>query len=205
VFEKDRAHFGKLIPDFDKSSKPFVLHALYKAGKIEGEALLQEYDSIGQDDRQDKDLMAPYSKFSEFALEAYDKGKVTIYTDQLGLVRNHVAKARQAFNEACQKSRDGSPEKKQKRRKDQKDPMLVVAHMFAEAVEGVFLIPNIDEVKASYAYHVSPVFAFAVAFRDLCLIKARASPGGIAPSIRAFDEAKTVSTSFLRAVTRDTD
>lgn len=181
--------------------EPFILRALYRAGKTEGDALLEQYDKIGQDaDRPDKDLKAPYSTFSEFALDAYTKGNFSGFSDQLKLVRDHVMKAREAFNEGCRKSREGSPKKKQKRPKDQKDPMLVASQMFAEAVDGVFSIPNIDEVKASYAYHESPTFAFAVAFRELCLIKARASPGGIAPSIRAFDESKTVLTSYLRAV-----
>lgn len=201
VFEKDRARFGGSIPDFDRMIEPFILRALYRAGKTEGDALLEQYDKIGQDaDRPDKDLKAPYSTFSEFALDAYTKGNFSGFSDQLKLVRDHVMKAREAFNEGCRKSREGSPKKKQKRPKDQKDPMLVASQMFAEAVDGVFSIPNIDEVKASYAYHESPTFAFAVAFRELCLIKARASPGGIAPSIRAFDESKTVLTSYLRAV-----
>jgi hypothetical protein len=202
VFDKDRALFGKQIPDPDKPSDSFILHILHRTAKLEGEALLQEYDRLGQDaDPPDKDLRAPYNRFSDFALNAYTERKFSGFSDQLALVREHVSKARTAFNEACQKSRGNSPEKKKKwTRKDQKDPMLVASHMYAEAVKGVSLIPNIDEVKASCAYHESPTFAFAVAFRDLCHIKACASSGGIAPTIRAFDEAKTVSGPFLRAV-----
>jgi hypothetical protein len=199
VFEKDRVQFGRPIPDFDKSSKPFILHALHRAGKFEGEALLREYDRLGQDsDRSDKDLKAPYNKFSTFALDAFPT--FPGFSDQLELVRKHVLKARKAWSEACHKARERSPEKKQKYRKDQKDPMLVVSQMYAEKIGNVFLIPNIDEIKASYAYHESPNFAFTVAFRELCLIKACASPGGVAPTIRALDEAKTVSPSYLRAV-----
>jgi hypothetical protein len=198
VFEKDRERFGRLIPGFDDTSTPFVLHALHKAGRLEGNKLLQEYDNMGQEnDRPDKDLKAPYNKFFDFALNAREEGKYSAFLDQLQLVRARVSEVRQDYNNACKKSSERSPGNK-KRRTGQKDMMLAVCHKYAKAVEGVFLIQNIDEVKASYAYHESPNFAFTVAFRELCLIKARVR--GIAPSTRAFDEAKTVSASYLRAV-----
>jgi hypothetical protein len=202
VFEKDRAQFGGTIPDCDDTS-PFILHALYRAGTLEGDKLLQEYDKKGQDaDRPDKDLRAPYSRFAEFALNAHSE--YSAFLEQLNLIKAHVSEVREDYKNACRKSKEGSPGKKKKPRTVQKDLMLAVCHKYAKAVEGISLIPNIDEVKASYAYHESPKFAFTVAFRDLCLIKARV--GGIAPSTRAFDEAKTVSTRYLRAVAGvDTD
>ena len=205
VFEKDRAKLGEQVPNFDESSKPFILHTLVRAGKSEGDKLLQEYDNIGQSvDRLDKDLKAPYDNCANFVLNAYENG-FPIFTEQLGLVRKHVEKAQEAYKKASGKSKERSPQKKPKRRQDQKDPMANASRMFAEEVENVNLIPNIKEVKASYAYHLAPKFAFEMAFQDLCLIKARASPGGIAPSTRNFDEAKTVSSKYLRAVARVDD
>ena len=205
VFDKDRVKFGNPVPNFEESSKPFILHALLRAGKNEGEKLLQEYDEIGQGvDRPDKDLKAPYNNCADFVNKAYENG-FPIFSEQLGLVRKHVEKAQEAYKKACGKSKERSPQKKPKRRQDQKDPMVNASRMFAEEVEKVNLIPNIKEVKASYAYHLAPKFAFAMAFQDLCLIKARASPSGIAPSTRSFDEAKTVSSKYLRAVARVDD
>ena len=205
VFEKDRNKLGGTIPEFDESSKPFILHSLRRAGKFEGDKLLQEYDKIGQDlDRPDKALLAPYDEWASFVNKVFDVG-IPQFSEQLRLIRDHVGEAHKKYLNACGKtSKEGSSKKKKKRRQEPKDTMLAASIKFAEEVQDVDLIPkmNIGEVKASYAYKLSPSFAFAVAFNDLCTIKARASRGGIAPSTRAFDEAKTVSATYLRTVAR---
>ena len=203
MFEQDRGRFGGKVPEANESSqlKPFILHALSRAGTAKGDELLQAYDMMKREYPPDKDLLAPYEKFADYALNAYSKHKLQIFQEQLAHVREHVDKARTAYELACYRSREDSPEKKKKKRsKEQKDSMLLASHLFSQQVAETDLIPNIDEVKASYAYKSSPTFGFTVAFRELCLIKAKAS--GIAPIVRLFDEAKSLSSKYIRAVVR---
>jgi hypothetical protein len=115
--------------------------------------------------------------------------------------------------DACAKSRaknsaQSSPtksKKKVKRKADQDDLMLPSSRAYVQPLEDIYLTPNLNQVKASYAYKLSSSFGFSVAFQELCSIKASNSPNGHAPNLRIFDEAKTFSASFLRALNRCED
>ena len=78
--------------------------------------------------------------------------------------------------------------------------MLASARAYAKPIHNIILTRDVEQVKASYAYQELPKFAFSVAFRELCHIKALASSDGIVPSIRIFDEGRTFSASFLRSL-----
>lgn len=197
------------IPSFTSPSpRPFILHSLEHAGTAAGHELLRKYDEVSgirNHTATDPDLKAPYNLASSHALKVSQELKMNAFSDELGLIRKHVEAAYDAFRAACAKSEGPSPQKKQKKpRREKKDSMLAAAQLYAQDVPGVLLIRNIDEVKASYAYHLSSgTFAFNVAFRQICDIKAHADSRGVAPSTRPFDEAKALTAQFQRFLKRN--
>ncbi|RDB19363.1 putative RNA-dependent RNA polymerase SHL2 [Hypsizygus marmoreus] len=222
IFEKDQRQFGGEIPQTADVTKgrPFILHSLHNAGKSTGDALLQDYDNLAADcddskDLKDPDLLRPYDVATERSRMLFNQpvepGQKHMLTNEMSKIRKHVEKAKDAFVEAAAMKRgiqddpfSPTKKKKVKKQRDQNDPMLLAAHLYSQDIKDVFLFQNVSDIKASYAYHLNPNFAFSVAFRDLCLIKAHAAPGGVAPSIRSFDEAKSIPSTYVRAMARFT-
>lgn len=137
------------------------------------------------------------------AIEVFKRKNKRDFTDELDLIRKHVDLANITFKKAISKKDQDSPSKSKKGfqiKSDQEDLTLKAAREYAEPIENILLTRNVEEVKASYAYRLNINFAFSVAFNELCLIKARASPEGIAPSLRIFDEGKSFTPSFLRTL-----
>lgn len=207
MFDKDRARFGTLRPSSAQSLN--ILNLLEEAGQRKGEQLLERYKAQGPKDQKqsgDLDLRKPYELANDYALTTYDKLKITAFTDEMSRIRTHVKEALKLFQEASFKSpaKQNSPTKRSKgafkQKSDQEDPMLACARAYAEPITDIILTRDVEQVKASYAYRESPNFAFSVAFRELCHIKALASSDGITPSIRIFDEGRTFSASFLRSL-----
>ena len=217
LFERDRYRYGgqgnKSVPVLP------ILRALQEAGKKKEAELLKKYDMEEKswDGKRksapwdDVDLLKPLREMEKCAQEASRQGWEGM-KDQLQKVKNHVDFAEEKWllglkatyekrDSQSQESWGGGKKKFGAKRSDQDDLALEAARMYAESIPDVFLPQDLVEgVKASYAFQRRPTFAFSVAFRDLCLIKARASPGGCAPSSRVFDEGKTISSSFLRAM-----
>lgn len=212
VFEKDRAQFGTLkMVSNSPSSTPFlnILSLLQEAGQKKGHQLFERYEAQrpeGPRQSRDPDLCKPYQLATDYALTAYDQSKIAAFTDEMSRIRTHVKEALKLFHEASLQSqaKQDSPTKRsrgaRKQKSDQEDPMLASARAYAEPVKDIVLTRDVEQVKASYAYRESPSFAFSVAFRELCHIKALASSDGIVPSIRIFDEGRTFSASFLRSL-----
>ena len=173
---------------------------------------MSRYDQLAgtEELNRDPDLLRPYNTAADHALDVLDQTKNHVLTDELKVIRKHVEKAEQAWGRVVAQQRAKkeelvSPRKKRvKRQRSEPDPMVLVTQMYAEDLppNSVILLQNIREIKASYAYQLKASFGFAVAFRDLCMIKAHASKGGIAPIVRSFDEAKSIPASYTRAVTR---
>lgn len=204
VFEKDRAQFGTL-----NTQSLNILNLLEDAAQRKGQQLLERYEAQGPKDSKrsdDPDLRKPYQDATDYALTAYDQLKITAFTDEMSRIRTHVKEALKLFQEASFQSqaKQDSPTKRsrgaRKQKSDQEDPMLASARAYAEPIMDIVLTRNVEQVKASYAYRESPNFAFSVAFRELCHIKALASSDGVVPSIRIFDEGRTFSASFLRSI-----
>ncbi|KAJ3509083.1 hypothetical protein NLJ89_g5408 [Agrocybe chaxingu] len=207
VFNKDMRQFGHLSRLGTSSSD--ILSILKAAGERKGEALQQQFlAQSGNGDAAprgsggtDKDLLKPYNVISAFSLHKVD-GKVNDYWEELNRVRDHVKIAENIWLEACRNNQQ-SPVKGGKRsKKAEKEVMMLDAsRKYAEPIDGIKLIPNVEEVKASYAYTVRRSFAFSVAFNELCHIKALASPGGHIPTLRMFAEAQGFNSSYMRAAT----
>ena len=217
VFEKDRELFGGDLPETSEElspseATPFIFHSLRTAGQQTANDLMSQYDQlVGVEElNKDADLRQPYKTAADHALDVFSQTGNRVLTNEMDAIRAHVNKAEQAWGrvvaaQRAQKEDLTSPRKKRvKRQRSEPDPMLRVAQMYAEDLppNSVILFQNIREIKASYAYELKPSFGFAVAFRDLCVIKAHASKGGIAPIVRSFDEAKSIPAAYTRALTR---
>lgn len=181
---------------------------LKSAGEKKGIELQMKYSNLGTIDKwvaNDEALRAPIINVDTTALKYSARG-FKDYLDEKVRIERHVQAAYEEYLKTMKvymsnKNSPTSPIKSGKKRKEKQDDlMLQCAKMFAEVIPEIDLIQNVEEVKASCAYAKNPKFAFHVAFRRLCLIKAESKPGGLAPSLRTFDEAKKVSSSFLKAL-----
>ncbi|KAF8640931.1 hypothetical protein AX17_000578 [Amanita inopinata Kibby_2008] len=201
IFEQHRRRFSNDIP----GTSDFILNRLIMAGKRRGDELLKQYDRLVEPERPDPDLKSPYedacTKAEQFETGRHD----AVFREELGRIREHVDKAHQEWLSRCRSLQNTvvTPQKKKARRSrnvQQDDPMQRVSRMYAEEISGVDYTQNVEMLKASCAYHLNVNFAFAVAFRVLCDIKARASIDGSAPSIRIFDELKSMAPFSLKAL-----
>lgn len=195
-------------PPADRKSDAFILTKLQKAGEAKGKELMDQFNKVSHSciDKVDTDLTAPYETATTFANKQYQDNAIRLFTEDLTRIRNHVHAAQVEWSRACGKSKSKNSSKKQKGSGSSNtvDVSVNAARMFAEPVKGLIVTtPSSEaEIKASYAYTQWPhsPFAFQVAFRQLCDIKARSTKGGIAPCIREIDEMKTISGSYIRAV-----
>ena len=218
VMKKDLAKFGTLNMDSNSPSSTAslnILSILRDAADKKGQQLLERYEAQRPQDLKqcrDVDLCKSYQLATDYAITVYDQLKIKAFTEEMSRIRKHVDEAHRLFLAASFQShaKQESPTKRSrgafKKKSDQEDPMLASARAYAEPIVDIVLTRDVEQVKASYAYKLSPSFAFSVAFRELCHIKALASSDGIVPSIRIFDEGRTFSASFLRSLSfRDKD
>ncbi|KAG6864804.1 hypothetical protein C0991_007027 [Blastosporella zonata] len=212
IFDKDKTQFGNPIPNFHdyQGDVRYIFHTLQSAGKDTGERLLQEFkDLIGTSTQEDKVLLHPYEFANEWALKSSDDfanpWRMLMFND-LTQIKKVVDDARRVYKEVVSRLRNdsASPVKKPppKSKSGKPDPKARVYTLYNIPVEGVKIFPNVEEIKASYAYKLDPGFAFTVAFNRLCNIKANASTHGIAPCSRPFDEAKNIPSAYVRAIGR---
>lgn len=147
---------------------------------------------------RDVQLTAPYEIADKFAHDVFARSGVDSFEEDLERIRRHVQDVFQKWLEATSSSNS------EKKRKDSAglDMFERAAMLFAEPVEGIIVTPNVEEIKASFAYFKYPkrLFAISVAFRQLCEIKARASKGGMVPCTTDIDEMKTISAACVRAL-----
>ena len=207
LLQRDLQIFGSKpsVPD-NVVGRRNILATLKSAGQKKGIELQKKYSNLGRIDKwasTDDALLAPALN-ARMTCRKYTARGFKDYADEFSKIEDHVERASKEFWKTMhtyqsQKKSSPSPVKKSRKEK-QEDLFLQSAKMFAEPIPGIELIQNVEEVKASCAYGMGPNFAFHVAFRRLCLIKAESKPGGLVPSLRIFDEAKKVSSSFLRAL-----
>ena len=212
ILDKDRKTYSAWAPQPPHSeSFPDILKQLKVAGEKKGEELLEYHREAGSGIDEyfhpDKDLLAPYNAAGDHANKVFSDTKKKEFTDEMSLIRQHVNRAKKTFDMATAASRKEKTSPKSKKKgfriqSDQDDVTLDAAREYADPIENIYLIRDVEAVKASYAYRVNSNFAFSVAFNQLCLIKACAAADGIAPSRRIFDEGKSFTPSFLRALPR---
>jgi hypothetical protein len=197
---------------------PRVLEKLQQAGERLSDNLLKNFDeTVPEHHRhklpQDVDLLRPINKLETQPLTRDQE-------QELAAVKKHVDAAFVRFKDiVVKKDRQvpaalKSPTKNYKKRGDgafrKQDDMLAVSVFYHSLELKSQDIRNIEveKIMASYAYRLNENFGFSVAFRTLCIIKASASPKGIAPSTRPFDELRNMSSSagrFLRAAVLSED
>ncbi|KAG6856768.1 hypothetical protein H0H87_000946 [Tephrocybe sp. NHM501043] len=217
IFEDDQKQFGQTIPNYksNEANTRYILHTLQRVGKETGDELLAKYDDLTRTPTEIKDnvLKQPYATAIDWAHREYDTQPNPwrkMLVDDLACIRSVVDTAydtyREVMKELAVKNKDmSSPVKKQTKPKNlqrKPDPKAKVHELYGRKVEGVKFFPNIEELKASYAYTLDSNFGFTVAFRRLCTMKAEYSRDGLAPITRTFDEAKTIPSNFTKTVTR---
>ncbi|KAM6498847.1 RNA dependent RNA polymerase domain containing protein [Amanita muscaria] len=199
VFKKHKAKFCQKIPE----DANYILRSLAAAGQKKSDEVLQKYDLLKKSDAL-SDLTAPWNRAMANARQLDERFKGVFWRKEMQMIRDHVEKVHQQWGIACSKSgRKKSDDQKKKRQRSartaKEDPMRQVAAMFHEKLD-VTLYDNVDILKASYACVTSPKFALSVAFNLVCQIKANASPNGVAPCTRIFDEMKSIAPVSLRAM-----
>lgn len=184
-----------------------ILNILKLAARKKGDELLQKYRDLGELDdwiADDKDLRRPIDDARKTA-EKYAARGFKDFDTELKAIEARVQESYSIYGKSWavyfSKKGQESPAKKGKSQKSP-DVMLECAKKFAEPIPGLEFIQNrhLEDIKASCAYVKNAKFSFQVAFRSLCLLKADASPGGLVPIVRIFDEAKKVTPSYLRAL-----
>ncbi|KAF9535602.1 RNA dependent RNA polymerase-domain-containing protein [Crepidotus variabilis] len=213
LFKKDLAKYGSSARHGSATPTSGILALLKDAGKRKGDELLTRYQHLeGADEwlATDAALLKPIQKAASVAQTRVQR-KQYDYRAELDLIARRIEVVddiyretwKQYFAKNDKKAEMYTPSKGKSRRpkaEKQDDLMLECARKYAEPIEGLELIQNVEELKASYTYQKKPGLAFSVAFNELCRLKASAAPGGIAPSARVFDEARSTSSSYLRAL-----
>lgn len=221
VQRKDQFQSDQDRADYDRgrtrSDKTFILDALSHSGGNLCTDIFKRYDQLcGRRDEvqrlpPDSDLRQPYDiAKAKCSLESLDLETRRTLSAELALIEAHVDHAYSKFKDAggLQATEYGTSAQTKEIKKNKNKLMENVAAVFTEPVAGLdplyALTANVDLVKASYAYHKSfkGTFAFAVAFQDLCHIKAGASPEGRAAVTRDVDEAKSIPSSYRKLYAR---
>lgn len=189
---------------------PFVLQELADVGKRLGDEHLAEFEKPVKDKcwRKDADLLRPWTACREWASGAAARGKndcaedlVTIESFIQALYDDWAKKPQFDVNASPSKRPRG---KRQDSKKSSSSQTAEFASRYAKGPDGhpEMLIPNctLAWAKASCAYKIgSELFAFSVAFRDLCDIKVK-STGSYVPTTGLMAEAMSIRNSFKRVL-----
>ncbi|KAF7965380.1 hypothetical protein HWV62_44091 [Athelia sp. TMB] len=194
----------------DVSQTAFVLDHLVEAGNALREKYLIEFEkpTIGSTFRwmRDKDLLQPHLDAKEWASAMTRELGSDRFEVELSYLESHVQRIYEAHQKywSSKNAKNSTPikpaNKRQKSSESSSSATTELARQFVEGPEGQsnFRIPNLVSIKASYAYtKCSEFFAFSVAFRELCDIKAKAS-GHYIPTLGIMSEAMSVQPSFVR-------
>jgi RNA-dependent RNA polymerase len=227
VFNKDSKRFGwplpeclrqsddekfprNEIPKRDRTLAPFVLDALQDFGREVERSVLVKYKELGDTPgtgsglrKQDEDLLKPYQRFSE-NLSKMESLHIDEFLRQvlreLKMIEDHV-KARQ--REWAETFRSQVSHKKVPA-STRRTAIAIIRQKFASGpdVPHISLISNVAAIRASYAYKQckseNSTFAFALAFEELCRIKAQESGGSTLD--RDFAELMAVPKSAVRVL-----
>ncbi|PBK76213.1 hypothetical protein ARMSODRAFT_217849 [Armillaria solidipes] len=202
--------FNKLAKGLDK--RDFILDVLEDVGKSLRDDILKEYEQQTVYSGRDADLIKPLQDIKRRVAAGDANGPdhqtaCKVLAKELELVQEHVRRVNSAYKSISWRSTSASTGKSKKVKRDQKeDPTRKVAAMYASEVPGIILMSDreVTRVKASFAYkEMSPHnenFAFSMAFKDLCDIKASESSDGPAAVTRSLDEMKSIPVSARKLV-----
>ncbi|KAK0234147.1 RNA dependent RNA polymerase-domain-containing protein [Armillaria fumosa] len=204
--------------DFNKRAKSsgkheFILDVLEDVGKSVRDDVLKEYEQqTAVRSGHDPDLIKPLQDIERRVAPGDASGPdhqtaCKVLAKELELVQQHVRQVKSTYQRIDWSSTSASIGKRKKVKGDQKeDPARKVAAMYASEVPGIILMSHreVTRVKASVAYKEMSEyyerFAFAMAFKDLCDIKASESPDGAAAVTRSLDEMKSIPSSARKLV-----
>jgi len=161
---------------------------------------------------KDKHLLRPYQRISEKLSEMRSLPQVKVddflaeARRELGAIEEHVKAMKLEWaNIFRSKERGPAKRKGSKPSKSSQDRAIdVLQRKFASGpdVPHIALLGDVPEIRASYAYSLcqpnNAKFAFAVAFKELCNIKAREQGGSILD--REFAELMSIPKSTVRTL-----
>lgn len=209
LFKADKQRYGFSPRGVESNAMADILGILKSAGRVKGDELMNKYKDLGDLGdwtADDIDLRRTIDMARKTA-ENYATRGFRDFEKEVKIIEAHVDGAYDMYRKSIKKYRSEKDQestvKSSKSRKEKSDDiMLECTKKFAEPIPGLELFQNrhLQDIKASYAYVKNPRFSFQVAFRSLCLLKADASPGGLVPIVRIFDEAKKVTASYMRAL-----
>ena len=181
----------------------FVLDALLDHGKNIWRKYDKKYQTLKlgtHSGPNDIDILRPY--------EEAKSGLTGPHLEQLEILKKHVQKCRSDWTGLGKFS--GAPSQSAKARADVKDKrgsaVATIQKEFAtgpppESMTALYRLVRgsrmVKEIKASYAYSLGGKFAFEVAFRDICSLKASAGYDEY-PVHGRFKEVTAISSSVAR-------
>ena len=201
--DEEKGESGNRVTSRGKALGLFILDELLSFGDSVAKNLWVEYDkpAMGSFGTKDQHLLRPHQRISEKLSEMRSLPQVKVddflgeARRELGAIEKHVVAMRsewgKIFNARQNTSQEHEIEKL--RRKFVSGP-LDVAHLA--------LLGDVSEIRASYAYFLciptNPKFAFAMAFKELCGIKARERGGTILDG--EFAELMSIPKSTVRTL-----
>ena len=187
----------------------FILDRLLDVGKELKDQHLIEFGRLDGKEARDQDALQPWKDASrnasqtlpadvlDFLDDAVRDRVLTAQRDhqqrELDEIKQFVRSMKEEWSRAVQRpssTKPSSPQKRSFRRQATvSGPLESLVKKFADG-------PGSEEQRASLAYELNENFAFSVAFKTLCLIKARNA--GIVPTASLFADAMTMQSSAIR-------
>ncbi|KAL4070381.1 RNA dependent RNA polymerase-domain-containing protein [Scleroderma citrinum] len=186
--------------------QPFILDILVEHGRHLKDKFLEEYQSLwtSMDEVIDEDLTHLWKDAIVKANQARLAGNITGLTSNLEDIEKHVEVAYDLYRRTVASARF----KKESASGSSAtgDPYTAVAREFAQEPTfrefQIFSNEDVRSLKASLAATKSLAFAFSVAHKDLCAIKARAA--GSVAFTNKFAQMMSISRSVARYLSRVT-
>jgi RNA-dependent RNA polymerase len=172
---------------------PFVLESIRAAGLMLRDELLCEYDRVGLNRPLDPDLLAPIQDAQAFATKMRRDHSLANWDSELLALRVFVQKCRDGWFGAAS-PRKGQPANE----RETSIKSLAVRFERDAPIMPHFALVDVDALRAAAAYKTcfadNEKFAFAMAFRDLCDIKAK-KRGDAGPMVKEIREVLTMARS----------
>ncbi|KAI0033844.1 RNA dependent RNA polymerase-domain-containing protein [Vararia minispora EC-137] len=179
---------------------PFVLESIRSAGVILNDELLGVYENLGPPRVLDADLLVPAMAAYTFAKRMRQEQGFNLWNCELRDLR--------AFVKECRDGWPGVASPKKGLPADDRDASIkeLAVRFDSDAPDlSVFALVDARALRASLAYETcypgNENFAFAVAFRDLCELKAKAR-GDAKPIVKELAETLTMGKSTRLALER---
>lgn len=187
-----------------KELGPFILDQLQaKIESVSGDVKEQlKLQTDGESTPQDPDLLRPWADAKKTGVAAIER--------ELDLIEAHVKSCRTRWGltgGGSSSSSSFSTESQVQRKKKEKQKLVQdLQEKFRQKPDAVVLLPlvgpgTVDILKASLAYSMSENFAFSVAFKLLCRIKAESQ--GMVAVTREFSESMSIPSSIARLLTME--